>query len=244
MRPTYVVLATAVTGLAAGASCVSLEGLSGVVPGDGGGPGDAALDGASDAPHDATTDTAHGDATGDATNDAGGDAGDATVESSADAGPCNVANNLLDSYDPSFELPGCAGWSVNTTATAATSNVALCGNYSCQVCATGNSPAFGLYFTFPVLPGEQYVFSGWILGDPDGGSDNVQAFWAADPNGSGFGTPILTSSTWQEVTSLIVIDDGGVDISNVFYADYNDPGIPSCFLVDNAALVRVKDAGP
>jgi hypothetical protein len=205
-------------------ACASLQGLTG---GGGGGGADAASDG--ETALDGQAEAAGGD-------DGGSD------------GSCDVPGNLLVAADnPSFELPACAGWEADN-AVLSSSSVDYCGSFSCEACYAGGvlyGPS--LHPSFPVLPGEVYLFTGYVRSAPGGPPVDLHAAChVADANGVEVedidGNTITTGSNWQQVSDLCPIADAGATMTILdFHAEEPDGG---CFLADQAVLQRITDAGP
>jgi hypothetical protein len=180
-------------------------------------------------------------------NDAvGADAGSEAAPSAEDAAPsCGAAaGNLLVGQNEGFE-DGCALWESDRSSLSATTT-ASCGKQACRVCPyyvdIGN--AFFAPAGMKVRGGERYVFS--VKMRRDGESASIQARTGLSiPTANEFynGT-IPLMSDWGSSTTTVEIPAGadGHDLRLDLRTISSSEG--ECFIVDEATLVRTKDAGP
>ena len=152
--------------------------------------------------------------------DAGAAAGDGGDAGSAQDSTCNPPGNLLTAEQSSFTNTSCSPWTP-MPGQLKTSSTAFCGSPACQMCWNGTSGTMNLLTEMPVLAGETYQLTGWILGDRDSGPVTVFGGYILDVGGLYVGTSAgvvsNTSSTWQEVKAQLDVPDAGFTVANIFF---------------------------
>jgi hypothetical protein len=193
-------------------------------------------------------DVPHVDADGSADGGAGATSDAGTEAAASDAGgsaSCGVAaGNLLVGQNEGFE-DGCALWQPDRASLSATTT-ASCGKQACRLCPyysnVGN--AFFTPAGVTMHAGERYVFSLKIRREGDVAPIEARTALAI-PAANAFydGTvPIMTD--WGVSTATLEVGAGGEgqDIRlGIYTSGATDGG--ACVLVDEATLVRTKDAG-
>lgn len=202
-----------------------------------------ALDGFSSDPAQADdASTGDGGSSGTSNDGATGGGSDAGTDVATSGECAPTPGNFLVGQNEGFEQ-GCALWQTDR-ANLAASATSHCGKQACRVCPWQTEGSASLSVTFPKQAGERYVFSVWMRRDGDTSSIKASARIDMRENsvldlGS---SPLMTE--WGVSTATVDIPEGfasddiriGVGPSSGFESG-------ACFLIDDAALVRVKDAG-
>jgi hypothetical protein len=140
---------------------------------------------------------------------------------------------------------GCAGWS-SANLTVAEDPTAHGGSKSCRICAgSGGQVEFSQAVALPAAsPGQQYLGAGWFALASDAApllGYVVQVDILGDGSTVMAGVPTRgppLSSTWQHVSALNAVVDGGTKVV-VRVLGYSNTGT-ECILVDDMLLQRVN----
>ena len=166
--------------------------------------------------------------------------GPAPVDGGGDC-PGNLASN------GSFE-EGTAGWSP-IFATAVRIEAAFGGVYAMEICSDGTSDVEG-YYSFDDNPSavenpsteEIYRVRAWVRAGPQTGPQSVEVVIreideAGDPHPRGTG--VSPDETWQEVTSMLMVESAAPQSVDVYVASAN-PMDGNCFHLDEVCVQRVE----
>jgi hypothetical protein len=220
-------------------ACGGLLGLAEPTILDGGGDDgsvtgdDGPVTGEESAGSDDSGDGANADSSGDASDSAQGDG------ASAECAP--VAGNLLG--NPDFEQ-GCAPWRLSASGTVDPSDQAHCGSKACQICSLALNNNFFATLDLPVLEGEEYTFSAFVR-NVDAASTAV-AIGMLDygPDGGGVvgGGYGAVTATYHATGPAQRVQDASSTLLHVWVGFFTPDG-GGCVLVDDAVLLRTRDAG-
>jgi hypothetical protein len=149
-----------------------------------------------------------------------------------------VPGNLLVNDNADFEL-GCASWHLTQGGSLTSSAQAHCGSMACQACPSASVAFDNLYanVNIPVFHGEQYQFQAYLRA-ADVPFSVAPIFGLNGGQIQGSDTALSGAYASISTTMTVIGDDTLVQV--MIRLDHADGG---CVLVDDALLLRVRDAG-